>query len=69
MRAVMCCSGRSVSGDRARGIVEGQIVVVGPSLPTGVMTPHEPLPEWVTPDGAYVLDRQQRQLSLLPPAA
>ena len=59
----------TVSGDRARGIVEGQIVVVGPSVPTGVMTPHEPLPDWVTSDGAYLLDRQLRRLSLLPPAA
>lgn len=59
----------TIAGDRARGIVEGQIVVVGPSMPTGVMTPQEPLPDVVTSDGAYVLDRQTRRLSLLPPAA
>ncbi len=59
----------TVAGDRARGVIDGQIVVVGPSMPTGVMIPNEPLPEAVTSDGAYVLDRQTRRLSLLPPTA
>lgn len=59
----------TVAGDRARGVIDGQIVVVGPSMPTGVMIPNEPLPEAVTADGAYVLDRQTRRLSLLPPTA